>query len=54
MTNGYNTAMQGNSSAGNLLLGQYNAVSNAVSKAGENSVAMMGAGSAIGSMAAAI
>lgn len=25
MTNGYNTAMQGNSSAGNLLLGQYNA-----------------------------
>lgn len=54
MTQGYNTAMQGNSSAGNLLLGQYNAVSNAVSKAGENSVAMMGAGSAIGSMAAAI
>lgn len=54
MTQGYNTAMQGNSSAGNLLLGQYNAVSNATAKAGENSVAMMGAGSAIGTMAAAI
>lgn len=50
MTNGYNTAMQGNSSAGNLLLGQYNATA----KAGDNSGAMMGMGSAIGGIAAAI
>lgn len=50
MTNGYNTAMQGNSSAGNLLLGQYNATA----KAGDNSGAMMGVGSAIGGIAAAI
>lgn len=50
MTQGYNTAMQGNSSAGNLLLGQYNAVT----KAGDNSGAMMGLGSAVGGIAAAI
>lgn len=50
MTQGYNTAMQGNASAGNLLLGQYNAVA----KAGDNSGAMMGLGSAVGGIAAAI
>lgn len=50
MGTGYSTAMQGNASAGNLLLGQYNAVT----KAGDNSGAMMGLGSAVGGIASAI